>query len=203
MHFYSGLLMYFCSGVDTYANRRRDTFTELLSPLNKDHTLSMTGVSSGLPAPPKSPQDKTTPHDAAFDACLARVNAAAESFLEEGEQVLWIHDHRGSSKDERHTKTGLHWAKYLIELGWDPINLAYVGEHAPLRVADSIYFGHSHESLALQLVDVCCWTIGRRILETMYDRKPSFISPYYAIIQRRIMNDGTPPLFRDWGKGSR
>ena len=93
---------------------------------------------------------------------------------------------------------GLHWTKDLIEQGWDPTNLEYVGEQEPLRVADSVYFA-SHESLALQLVDVCCWTIARQLLETLYEWKQPVLAPFYAIIQRRVMNDGTPPLYRGWG----
>jgi hypothetical protein len=139
---------------------------------------------------------KTTAHDVAFDLCLARVDAFANAALPKNEQVLWIHDHRGSSQQEHQTKTGLSWARHLVQHGWDPVNL-YVAhdKQEPIRIADSLYFGHSHESLALQLTDVCCATISSHLLQTLYGDKQKYAAPYYAIIQRRVMNDGVAPRF--------
>jgi len=144
---------------------------------------------------------KTTAHDLAFDSCLARVDAFAHAALPKNEQVLWIHDHRGSAQQEQETKTGLRWAQSLVQEGWDPINLNYAyGNQEPIRIADSVYFGHSHESLALQLADVCCSTISNQLLQKLYGSKQKYAAPYYAIIQRRVMNDGVPPQYMELAK---
>jgi Protein of unknown function (DUF3800) len=144
---------------------------------------------------------ETTAHDVAFDSCLARVDAFAQAALPRNEQVLWIHDHRGSAQQENETKTGLHWARFLAQQDFDPISLyqAY-GNQEPIRVADSVYFGHSHESLALQLADVCCSTISNQLLQKLYGRKQKYAAPYYAIIQRRVMNDGVAPEYMELAK---
>jgi hypothetical protein len=143
---------------------------------------------------------ETTSHDAAFDDCLARVDAFANTMLPKKEQILWIHDHRGGSEQERQTKTGLRWAQFLTREGWDPVNLKFSGKQEPVRIADSIYFGHSHESLALQLADVCCSTISLHLLQTFYGDKHKYAEPFYAIIQRRVVNDGVPPRYMNWAK---
>ncbi len=144
------------------------------------------------------PKIQTTAHDVAFDSCLARVDAFAGAALPKNERVLWIHDHRGSTQQERQTKTGLYWAQFLAQGDWDPINLTQAhGHQEPVRVADSVYFGHSHESLALQLADVCCSTISNQLLQTLYGHKRQYAARYYAIIQRRVMNDGVAPQYMD------
>jgi hypothetical protein len=144
---------------------------------------------------------QTTAHDAAFDSCLARVGAFAHAALPKNEQVLWIHDHRGSAQQEHQTKTGLHWTRSLAQQGWDPINLiAAVGEQEPVRLTDSVYFGHSHQSLALQLADVCCSTISQQLLQRLYGDKQKYAALYYSIIQRRVMNDGVPPQYMELAK---
>jgi hypothetical protein len=129
------------------------------------------------------------------------VDAFAHAALPKNEQVLWIHDHRGSTQQEHQTKTGLRWAEFLVQQGWDPINLNLAhGNQEPIRVADSVYFGHSHESLALQLADVCCSTISNQLLQKLYGHKQQYAAPYYAIIQRRVMNDGTAPRYMELAK---
>ncbi len=139
----------------------------------------------------------TTSLDAAFDNCLARVNRAARGWHE---QILWISDHQDSadakrSRREEQTKTGLAWTRFLASLGHDPVTLKYIKEKEPVRIADTIYFGHSEESLALQLADVCCSTVTLQLLETFYGWRPC-VAPFYDLIRLAVVNDGSPPLFR-------
>jgi hypothetical protein len=164
---------------------------------------SETGVSKWVERPfldRIAENPKTTAHDAAFDECLARVDAFAHAALPKNEQVLWIHDRRGSSQQEHQTKRGLYWTKFLAQQGWDPINLTFAGKQEPVRIADAIYFGHSDESLALQLADVCCSTISLQLLQMFYGSKHKYAWPFYSIIQRRVMNDGVAPRYMDWAK---
>lgn len=142
-------------------------------------------------------EKRATSDDVAFDACLARVDTFAHAEMPPNEQILWIAD-RSNETQERRTKFGLWWAKFLKSENRDLTGLSYVIARTlePLRIADTIYFGHSHESLALQLADVCCSTIKWQLLESLYGYRPC-AGPFYKLIQLRVMNDGTPPLFRE------
>jgi Protein of unknown function (DUF3800) len=90
------------------------------------------------------------------------------------EQVLWIHD--AGRYDE--------WAKAWLET---------FQEMTPDRshIVDTIYFGKSSESRALQLADVCCSTITRHL------RGEDIAAPYYQILQRQIVNEGARPKFEN------
>jgi hypothetical protein len=54
----------------------------------------------------------------------------------------------------------------------------------PLPVIDTIYFGESHESLALQLADVCCTTITQHLLGR------DDAEPFYNLIRGQVITDG-------------
>jgi Protein of unknown function (DUF3800) len=54
----------------------------------------------------------------------------------------------------------------------------------PLPVIDTIYFGESHESLALQLADVCCTTITQHLLGR------DDAEPFYNLIRSQVITDG-------------
>jgi len=57
------------------------------------------------------------------------------------------------------------------------------------HLADTIYFGNSEESRALQLADVCCATITRQL------RGDPAALPYYRALRGQIVNDGARPEF--------
>ena len=136
-----------------------------------------------------------TAHDVAFDNCLGRVNNVANTMLDNDELILWIHDHRGQKEDEEDTKRSLIWTRFLVQMGWDPATMKRASGSVPVRIADAIYFGDSNDSLALQLADVCCSTVTLHLLESLYgwDRCAEY---FYDIIQRTVMTDGIPPMFR-------
>ncbi len=134
-----------------------------------------------------------TAHDVAFDNCLGRLNNVANVFLKPEELILWIHDHRGRKEEEKDTKLSLIWTRYIVQMGWDPATLRRASGSIPVRLADLIYFGDSHDSLALQLADVCCSTVTLHLLETFYGWEPC-AKPFYDIIQRTVMTDGIPPM---------
>lgn len=135
----------------------------------------------------------STPHDVAFESCLARLNNVASTVVQDNETILWIHDRRGREGEEE-TKFGLIWTRYLVSMGYDPATLVRTPQKIRVRIADTIYFGHSHDSLALQLADVCCYTIALHLLETLYGWT-ACVEPFYQIIHRSVMTDGIPPMF--------
>jgi hypothetical protein len=138
------------------------------------------------------PEKEGKAHDRAFDACAALVDRFASGF---DEHVLWIAD-RSDPTRERTTKVALSWMQSLKAHGWDPITYQFIKpNYDHVRIADVIYFGHSHESLALQLADVCCRTITLHLLEKFYGWRP-IVGPFYEMIRVGLMND-TEPEYRD------
>jgi len=67
-------------------------------------------------------------------------------------------------------------------------------DNRPLRVIDTIYFGDLHESLALQLADVCCSTITRHLLG-----EPE-AEPFYNIIRQQVITDNSLIRYSDGWK---
>jgi Protein of unknown function (DUF3800) len=153
----------------------------------------------GYEAEVKNRPRSATAHDVAFDSCLSGVERVAHAGLRRDEQILWIHDRR-SEDEEKQTKTGLHWVRFVNQMGWDLNAKQYVGRQSIRRVADAIYFGDSKDSLALQLADVCCSTITLHLLETYYEHVQGFwnskiVGPFYQMIRSGLMNN-TEPEYR-------
>jgi hypothetical protein len=137
-------------------------------------------------------QDRTaTSYDIAFAECLGRLDSAAWTFTDE--RLLWIAD-RSDSQREPATKSGLafYQSQQVTAISRQ---LGKSEDLGRISVADTIYFGHSSDSVALQLADVCCSTITNYLLEAFYDWTYSATSQYW-IIRRQVMNDGTPVLLK-------
>jgi uncharacterized protein DUF3800 len=131
-----------------------------------------------------------TSYDVAFDECLGRLDSAALTFTDE--RILWIADRSDkmrepatrSSLDYYRFKQGLHIARLLTN------------EEPRVSVADTVYFGHSDESVALQLADVSCSTITNYLLEKDYGRDYC-ATDFYHLIRRNVMNDGAPIVLQE------
>jgi hypothetical protein len=147
-------------------------------------SLSLTGA-------PKFRTKTASSTDRAFDGCVANVDRFARSI---GEYVLWVSD-RSDKHRERSTKLGLLWLKFLKGNGRDPVTYEASG-FQPVHIADAIYFGHSRESLALQLADVCCATITLHFLEAFYDW-PALVEPFWQLISVGLLGPAQPE-YRGW-----
>lgn len=145
----------------------------------------------------------------AFRECLRHLEDFARGSFPK-EKILWIADHSGS---ERHVKAGLKFHRWLQVLDLSgPIrrkhregeegDLPSIGRNIRITddprlaspIVDTIYFGDSHESLLLQLADVCCSTITQHLMG-QDDARDS-----YGLIRRQLQTDGKPIVFsRAWG----
>jgi hypothetical protein len=147
----------------------------------------------------------------AFRECLGRLEDFVHGFLPK-EKVLWIADHGGY---ETAIKEGLRFHRMMQVLDLteylrgkyasdteEPIGIASWGRGIKLRddpeaastILDTIYFGHSHESLALQLADVCCSVITQHLIG-LEDG-----SDFYEIIRRQVRTDGNQVVYSPaWG----
>ena len=133
----------------------------------------------------------TTPYDLAFSECLGRVDSAAWTFT--NERLLWIAD-RSDKEREPATKSGLEFYR-STQVTAIPKQLGKVEDIGRISIADTIYFGNSSESIALQLADVCCSTITNYLLEQLYGWTYC-ATDFYMVIRRQVMNDGAPVVLQ-------
>jgi hypothetical protein len=107
------------------------------------------------------------------------------------ERVLWISDH--VERNEEQLKLSHRLAKGFQQL----VSIPPFKELFPQKTAhispmvDTVYFGNSHESRALQLVDVCCSVIVRHL------QGMAVAKPYYDLIESRVINGPVKIYFRD------
>jgi hypothetical protein len=144
-------------------------------------------------------EQEMTAYDVAFEQCLTNVDQTISTLLPK-ERLLWIAD-RSDKQREPSTKTTLEMYRLLRQKHRLTRRIAAQKDDAPLIadhaicVADTIYFGNSKESAALQLVDVCCSTITLHLLETWYRRNP-VAQDFYEIIRPQIINEAMPQYIR-------
>lgn len=153
--------------------------------------------------------------EAAFNECVRRLDNFVHTFTP-SERVLWIADKTGFEKSVRH---GLQFHQWIQTVDNDTLrkmfavisNLSALMEgeeaeaqkqpysalaaalHEPraLQVIDTIYFGASHDSLALQLADVCCAVITQYLLGNEKAK------PFYNLIRQQVITDGTFVVYSD------
>jgi hypothetical protein len=133
---------------------------------------------------------RLTSYDVAFDECLARLDSAALTFTDE--RILWIAD-RSDKVREPATRSSLTYYRFKQGL---KITRLLTNDDPRISVADTVYFGHSEESVALQLADVSCSTITNYLLEKHYGRDYC-ATDFYELIRRNVMNDGAPVILQE------
>ncbi len=143
-------------------------------------------------------EQRQTGQEAAFDECLKRLDGYINLAFP-NERVLWIADRTGYEKS---MKSGLRFFQFLQTVNANSLlrlsggNLAGLAlrDPQPSHVVDTIYFGDSHESLALQFADVCCSTVAEHLLDTQEG------NAFYRIIRQQVVTDGTPIVYSEaWG----
>ncbi len=140
-------------------------------------------------------EKKMSSFDKAFEACFGEVDRTIRSFTKE--QILWIADRSDRSREATTKLTLLFHRLREASLGEGGLILGHTSGPkiaGKSRIADTIYFGVSAESVALQMADVCCSTVTRYLLEKEYgwDR---IVERYYKILEPALRTRGTPILF--------
>jgi hypothetical protein len=125
----------------------------------------------------------------AFAQCIGRVDSFVHAIFP-AEQILWIHD-KGRYDDGAKFQLGNVRALGASEIGshFREVLDDYYLERS--HVVDTIYFGDSRESRALQLADACCSTITRQL------RGDPDADPYYELLKPQIANDGSRPEYEN------
>lgn len=127
-------------------------------------------------------------YDMAFLLCLRAVDIVVHAMFD-GENVLWIADQSGY---EGRSRTGLSFMREIMATE-SPLFRSLWPEGQPHEspLVDTVYFGNSRYSRALQLADVCCSTIVRHLLAD------AIVAPYYDLISQQIIHSGAPIYFGD------
>lgn len=121
--------------------------------------------------------DATRADILAYVMCLRKVEHYVHATMPR-EKVLWIADR---TSGERPIKGALRLLDY-----YEAVLNDLPGR--PLHIVDTVYFGDSDESGALQLADVCCAVI-RAHLE---GKDPEH---FYNLIRMSVVSDGLRPAF--------
>jgi hypothetical protein len=124
----------------------------------------------------------------ALKLCINRVDSFVHTALPD-EQVLWIHD-KGKYDDAAKRELANVRGFGASELG-SLLREGLEGYLEQSHIVDTIYFGNSRESRALQLADACCSTITR------YLRGDAIAAPYYALLKQQVVNDGARPDYEN------
>jgi len=106
-----------------------------------------------------APGTKRTVHDFAFAMCLHSVDVWVHTTFPT-DQVVWISDDAGHYEEA--IAESLALCRGNVKYG---LPLKSLGPQA-IHIADTVYFGSSKASRALQLADVCCSTIREHFPES-------------------------------------
>lgn len=144
-------------------------------------------VMNWLPAAErKVPPNLASEVVSAFDHCMGKIDTYVHTLLP-GENVLWIAD---KSQYDELLRNGRTWFDSLKIIDWNAVGIPAVSdtEIEPHRahIVDTIFFGASHDSRALQLADVCCSTINLHL------RNVEYAESYYQLIRSQIVNEDPP-----------
>jgi Protein of unknown function (DUF3800) len=140
-----------------------------------------------------------TANAAAFGECLNAVDRYMWATWPR-QQVLWIADRSG--EDDK-LKAALAWQRtlQLVDLreAFPALNLPPPAGSS--KIADTIYFGHSHESRALQLADVYCSTVALYLQDEFLGQRNAASRALFGILRPNIINYVAPlflGLANDW-----
>jgi Protein of unknown function (DUF3800) len=120
----------------------------------------------------------------AFDHCMDKIDNYVHTLLP-GEQVLWIAD---KSQYEQLLKDGQFWFDIWKGVDWKNLGLGFETEPHKAHIVDTIYFGDSRDSRALQLADICCSTINLHL------RKVGYVEPYYELLRSQVVSESEPSV---------
>jgi uncharacterized protein DUF3800 len=115
---------------------------------------------------------------AAFLSCMRRVDDFMHTAYP-SEKVLWIADE--SERHRSRLKMSLTMQQALTQLPENPNRPDF--KRFESHLSDTIYFGRSHESRALQLADICCSLIEAHL------RGDPIAEPYYSMIRPNLTRE--------------
>jgi len=121
-----------------------------------------------------SPDIPTDPFVMAFGLCAQQVDRYIHALIPK-EKMIWISDH--ASRHQPNVKASVRWHQMqsLVHALFSENDDFYS------HLIDTVYFGDSHESMALQWADVCCSLIVGHLM------KNAIAEPYYKLLSPTII----------------
>ena len=145
-----------------------------------------------IAAHPTSTNRIDTPLRWALRDCLEQVDTYVHASFAD-DKIMWIADQASYNETSfrREHASAQQWTK------WGMKKFSLEREKPRLsHLVDTMYFGPSQESAALQLADVCSSVVSQHLRSKFIKPEP-FGEPYYELIRCRIPNDGKAPRFCD------
>jgi Protein of unknown function (DUF3800) len=139
-----------------------------------------------------APTKLDTPLRWAMRDCLEQIDAYVHAAFSD-DKIMWIGDQANYNEKSfrREHAAAQQWTKW----GFSKFNSERRKPHRS-HLVDTMYFGPSEESAALQLADVCGAVVAQHLCSKYIRPEPS-VEPYYELIRCRIPNDGKAPIFCD------
>jgi hypothetical protein len=131
-----------------------------------------------------------TPEQSAFVKCLEHVEHFFHTKSPD-EKVIWIADRNYYQEKSFLKSARLHRSAQTVDLNkLLNVSVKFTAPRAS-RIADTVYFGDSKESRALQLADVCAATISRTVNQRPFGRE------FYQFIKDDVSTQGWGVDFAD------
>jgi hypothetical protein len=124
-------------------------------------------------------------YDMALVFCLRSVHTYVYTRLPK-ERVLWIADKSGYDSVSREAQQFIQW---VAENEPGALNSGVEDMKPQTSLVDTVYFGDSKLSAALQLADVCCSAI------TLHLQKDPRATTYYRLIEPQIVESNPVPIY--------
>ncbi len=140
---------------------------------------------AGYERRPTKRNDESTPYDMALIFCLRSVHTYVYTLLPK-ERVLWIADKTGYENVSRQAQ---EFIQRVVADYPGGLNSGVPDMKPHTSIVDTLYFGDSKQSAALQLADVCCSVI------TLHLQKDSRAKAYYPLIESQIIGSNPAPIY--------
>jgi hypothetical protein len=132
------------------------------------------------------------PFRIALRSCLENIDSYVHTNCHD-DKVLWVADdasynEHGARKELLSLQRFALWGQAKFRLAKESPRISHL--------VDTMYFGTSEDSLALQLADICCSTVATYLQwRWLGIRRDKVAEYYYGIIEPRIVQKEVPPLF--------
>jgi hypothetical protein len=144
----------------------------------------------GYERSPLRQDEASKPYDIALVFCLRSVHTFVYTLLPK-ERVLWIADKSGGY--EHVSQQAREFIGRLAQNAPDELNSGVKEMKPHASFVDTVYFGDSKQSAALQLADVCCSVINLHL------QNDPHAEPYYELIRPQILANIVPIFFSEFG----
>jgi hypothetical protein len=175
------LLKLFDHGVPVFINAINKAGYKIIQSMERRHDF-------GAEVDPARLFQNISTYMAAFSQCLREADNYIHTESPK-EQLLWISDNaKMYESDLKEALRSIREFQQMDLTGVFPPGLEYP-EPRFSGIADTVYFGDSKHSRALQLADLCATTASLHL------QKEPLVEPFFKLLRSQIKNNFIAPLF--------